>query len=439
MEKMILLSATVVLIQLSDAYLRWLAFSKELSHEKNIKLLKKFVCWSAISFEIYFGVLASNGIGAAEYKAFLMLGWIPYLAIFIHETGGGFLRHIFIFNMSALWSFLQHNWSSFIVISFFLDGRTDAEIILTHAVIYVALFIVMLPIEKYFFTRMLLPQAFFDIRPQSFYIAFLPPVILMAHLIRLADNVLVHSWEERLSRMYLPFVFLFFYKYVLEAARRFYRQRRIEKLERRLGEKLAELKEYHNFMQELQKSVSVMRHDLRHSYRLIYTLLESGDVAKAREYLITQELSLESAVVRPFAESEIVSNALSIYLQRAEDAGIKVFQRIDIPDEFKTDENDFALLLANIFGNAIRDIGRQAEGSRKLSIIIRQEDDVFILEMTAHCDIDIHFDKDGLPQSFDSTSSLGMNSLKNFIKKYNAHVDFSQSDGQLKFSMYWSD
>lgn len=439
MEKIILLSATVVLIQLSDAYLRWLAFSKELSHEKTERLWKKMSIWSGISFIIYFGVLAENGIGPAEYKGMLMLGWIPYLAIFIHETGGGFLRHIFIFNMSVLWSFLQHNWGSFIVISFFLDGRTDAEIILTHAVIYVLLFIVMLPIEKYFFTRMLLPQAFFDIRPQGFYIAFLPLVILMAHLIRLADNVLVHSWEERLSRMYLPFVFLFFYKYVLEAARRFYRQQRIEKLERRLGDKLAELKEYHNFMQELQKSVSVMRHDLRHSYRLIYTLLEGGDVAKAREYLVTQELSLESAVVLPFAESEIVSNALSIYLQRAEDTGIKVFQRIDIPDEFKTDENDFALLLANLLENAIRDIGRLKESSRKLSIIIRQEDGVFILEMTAHCDTDIHFDKDGLPKDFDSTSSLGMNSLKNFIKKYNAHVDFSQAEGQLKFSMYWSD
>lgn len=428
----------VVLIQLSDAFLRWLAFSKELSREKDIKLWKKFVAWGVVSFGIYFSVLAGNGIGAAEYKAFLMLGWIPYLAIFIYDAGGGFLRHIFIFNMSALWSFLQHNWSSFIVISFFIN-QSDDEIILRHAAFYVLLFIIMLPIEKYFFTRMLLPQAFFDIRPQGFYIAFLPLVILMAHIIRLADGVLIHSWEERLSRMYLPFVFLFFYKYVLEAVRRFYRQRRMEKLELRLVEKLAELKEYNHFMQELQKSVSIMRHDLRHSYRLIYTLLESGDVTKAREYLITQELSLESAVVRPFTKYSLLSNAISIYLQRAEDAGIKVFQRINIPDEFKTDENDFALLLSNLFENAIRDIERQAEGSRKLSIIIRQEDGVFILEMTTNCNVILHFDEKGFPKGVDTVSSIGMNSIKNFVKKYNAHVDFSQSDGQLKFSMYWID
>lgn len=182
-----------------------------------------------------------------------------------------------------------------------------------------------------------------------------------------------------------------------------------------------------------------MRHDLRHSYRLIYTLLESGDVTKAREYLITQELSLESAVVRPFTKYSLLSNAISIYLQRAEDAGIKVFQRINIPDEFKTDENDFALLLSNLFENAIRDIERQAEGSRKLSIIIRQEDGVFILEMTTNCNVIVHFDEKGFPKGVDTVSSIGMNSIKNFVKKYNAHVDFSQSDGQLKFSMYWID
>lgn len=439
MEQTILISALVVLIQLSDASLRHLTFLSEITGKDSIRLWLYLSGWSVVSFGIYFAIFENHGINAANYKAVLMLGWIPYLAIFIYIVGGEIFRHIFVFNMSALWSFMEHSLSALIVINFFIDGKSDAEIITIHAAIYVVDFIVMFPLEKYLFTRLLPPKEFFTTRLQGIYMAFLPSVLLMAHIIRLADNVLVHSTEERLSRIYLPIVFIFLYRYVLRATKFFYRNQNLEKINQRLQGKLFALKEYNKFMAERQEKVSVMRHDLRHSYRLIYTLLNEGNVEKAREYIATQKIFLESSTVRPFCKSALINTVLSIFLSRAEQDGIEIFRRIDIPEKFNTNENDMALLLTNLFENAISSSIHQVKDDKKISVIILHVDGQFVLEISNIRKEKIIFDADGYPSDFDKEFGAGIGVLKHFMEKYDAYADFSQLNEQVRFLMYWSD
>lgn len=424
MEQIILISLLAVSLQLSDAALRWFSFYAEMTRKESVLLWINLLSWSAASFVIYVFIFKQNGIGAVEYKGILMLGWIPYLAVSIYRIGGEFFRHVFIFGMSALWSFLQHNWSSWIVAAFFVEGNTDAEIIITHAEIYLLLFVVLLPLEKYLFTRLLPPKEFFLARRQSIYLSFLPPIIILAHIIRLADNVLVHSWEERFSRIYLPFVFLFFYRYILSSTKFFYRQKILERLNRRLNGKLFTLKEYNKFMQKSQQKISVMRHDLRHSYRLIYTLLEEGNIDKTRAYIVTQKLLLESTTIRPFCQSSLINTVLSICFTRAEESGTEIFQKINIPAAFNTNENDLALLLTSLLEFSVHTSKLQPPGSRKISIVIINENEQFILEIVTRCNEKPPFDYDA---------------LKTFIQKYDAYVDFSQLDDGIKLLMYWHD
>ena len=56
-----------------------------------------------------------------------------------------------------------------------------------------------------------------------------------------------------------------------------------------MEEKLEILKEYNEVSEENQRKISVMRHDLRHSYNLIYAMLENGDVEAAREHIRKQK------------------------------------------------------------------------------------------------------------------------------------------------------
>ena len=314
-----------------------------------------------------------------------------------------------------------------------MQGNSDTEIILIQIEIVVGIFLFLLPIERNFFKKIWLPKDFFDLRPQSIYVSILPLIILLAHFIRLADDVLVHSWTERFSRIYLPFIFLFFYRYILETSRMFYKTKRFQNLQLKMKDRLLELRNYNKFLTETQDDIRTMRHDLRHAYKLIYALLTDGEIKKAQEFIITQKLILEAATVRPFCKSVLINSALENFFKRAENAGISVMQKIKIPDEFSTNEDDFALLIANLIKIQISLSETVEKISKKFSIIISYEDEKFILEVKNNFSSQIEFDSDGLPINFESYS------IKNFIKKYEATTNFEKIDDGTKFSIYWQD
>ena len=277
--------------QLIDTYIRWLAFSDKAQSIKRQLWTILFV-WSLASFFLYDFIFNSIGIGATTYKAIVMLGWLPYFLICMIYIPLGFAQHIFVLGMGTICSLVQHTISAIIILTNF-SLASDEEIILYEITGYLFLFLIFFPLFGRYFVKLLPSQKFFDSRPQGIYMAIFPFVIVLGSLIRIADDVLIHSWIERLSRMYLPIVFFFLYRYILAATKNFYELERTEQNKHDLEEQVKELKEYNKQIIENQKKISVMRHDLRHNYNLIYAMLESGNVEKAREHISKQENILE--------------------------------------------------------------------------------------------------------------------------------------------------
>lgn len=430
------LTTLIASAQLVDAYIRQLAFSENISSDVKRRLLLSSAAWCLVSLFMYEKFFAEFGINAATYKAVLMLGWLPYFLIAVKFIPFSLPQHIFVLGMGAISSLIQHTIDATIILLNF-PNMTTYQTIVADAASYLILFIIFLPILGRLFLKILPSQEFFNLRPLGIYIAILPLVIISAHLIRLADDVLVHSWAERLSRFYLPLVLFFFYRYILSAAKNFYDLQRLESNKQRLNEQLVALKEYNDRIQENQKLVAVMRHDLRHSYNLIYAMLESGNVAKAREHILTQELLLESTIEQTFCQSPTINSALSIYLRRAEKAGIKVFHKINLPPKLETDERNFALLLTNLLSNAIKASVTQKTSAREISLILQHTNEQCVLELSFRFDIQLPLDEDGLP--LNSEENRGKDSLRQFIEIYNAFVDFSQHGDRVNLLMYWND
>ena len=277
----------IALGQLIDTYIRWLAFSKSESSQLKPKIFTYSALWSVASIFLYKFFFDTFGITATTYKAILMLGWLPYFLICMKQIPG-LLQHIFVLGMGVICSLVQHTIVAIIILKFLIyDNAT--ELILTEAAGYLLLFTIFLPICGQYFINLLPSREFFAMRPIGIYIAILPLIISSAHLIQIADDILVHSDWERLSRIYLPVVFFFFYRYILNAAKNFYDLQRLERNKQRLEDRLMILKEYNALTMENQKKISVIRHDLRHSYNLIYALLDSGNIEAAREHIRKQE------------------------------------------------------------------------------------------------------------------------------------------------------
>lgn len=277
----------IALGQLVDTYIRWLAFSKLELPQLKLKIFAYSAIWSVASIFLYKILFESFGINAATYKAILMLGWLPYFLICLKQVNG-LLQHIFVLGMGVICSLIQHTIVAIIILKL-LGDKSAEEIILAEAAGYLLLFVIFLPICGRYFINLLPSREFFDLKPIGIYIAILPLIISSSHIIRIADGVLVHSDLERLSRIYLPLVFFFFYRYILNAAKNFYDLQKLERNKQRLEDRLMVLKEYNALAEENQKKISVIRHDLRHNYNLIYTLLESGDIEAAREHIRKQK------------------------------------------------------------------------------------------------------------------------------------------------------
>lgn len=116
---------------------------------------------SALRF-FYASTFERFGISSAIYKFFLMTGWIPWLVVFMLTVRRNFLTHIFIFTMSFVWVTSQHNWSAIIVIFFDDFIKSETQIILSHAALYPLLFLIFLPLERHFFSKLLPPKDFFN-------------------------------------------------------------------------------------------------------------------------------------------------------------------------------------------------------------------------------------------------------------------------------------
>lgn len=284
----------IVLFQLIDTYTRYLAFRVTKDSVKRKIWLSYFVC-GAVSLTLYQIFFSNCGINAATYKFVIMAGWLPYFLITVKFLSFRLLQHVFVLGMAAICSMVQHTISAMIVLLNF-DGLSDEKVIFYVAAGYLLLFLPTLPIYRKYFVNLLPSREIFDLRPQGIYIAVLPLIILSSHLIRLADDVLIHSWAERLSRIYLTVAFFFFYYYILTAAKKFYALQKATRNKRRLEEQLSMLKEYNQQIEENQRLVSVMRHDLRHNYNLIHSMLKNELIDEAREHISKQEKNLESKI-----------------------------------------------------------------------------------------------------------------------------------------------
>ena len=413
-----LIAALIIFIQIGDSYLRWLAFSHEFDSQKNWEILRKTFIWSGISLFFYSLIFYKNGIQPLTYKLILMFGEFPQIIIFYLIVRGDIFRHIFICNLVALWVFMIHSASALITTNFFKIGFPEEEIIFIYLEICLTIFLIILPLSDKLFNKIVPPQEFFKIFPHTKFLVMLPAIIMSAHFIRLSDDNLIHSLEERISRLYLPFVFIFFYKYMMIMTKKFYVQKNFEIYEENAKEKIKELSRYNKFLMKMQKTTAIMRHDMRHAYRLIYALIKSGEIKKAEEFIKRQKNLLESVKVRQFSESELINNILTIYLDKSEEVGIKINLKIDLKKLEKTSEKDLGILIVEIMERAIKN----EEGmDKKINLMIKEKEGKIKLEIDS------------------GKNFIGEKFLKNFLEKYSAEVSEIKLRKKIKFTMSWSD
>ena len=436
MSETIFLSVAMMCVQIGSVYLLYLPFSREVTAEQIAELRRKYFPLSAAVFamNLYF---FADGANFLAFKVTLLAGWLPYFFLLMSVIRNKAAQHVFVLGMEGLWAFMLHALAGAVVT--FIYGAMTEEFLPLQLTIYLLLFAALIKIERRFFTNLLPTHRFFEDAQLKWVISLLPLAIFIGLMIPIIEYTFLPTWKEKFSRSFFPIFFFLMYRSMSLATHQVAEKQLQEQRARILNRQMESLSEHNALMQKSRQEVSALREDLSKNYRVIDDLLSAGKISAAMDYIRRQANLLDATRVQIFSHAPLINAALSIYLKRAKEFGIKISHKIDLPDKFSMDESDLAVLLSNLLENAITASKKQKPSARELSIIIRHIGGQYVLEISNRYDFPIKIGANGLPYTTEIGHGLGMISLEAFAKKYDAYFDFEHTGGLVRLSIYWND
>jgi hypothetical protein len=192
-------------------------------------------------------------------------------------------------------------------------------------------------------------------------------------------------------------------------------------------------------IEEQKKSVNEARrdrHDLRHHYDTLLSMLENRKTQEAITYLNAQTQRTESAVLSGICENLAANAILSRWAARAQENGIKTDIDAGIPANLPMDEVSLVGILANAFENAVEGCLRvQEDADRYIKAKIAYS--VFngagklhiVFENT--CEDNIVFEN-GFPKSQKPGGGTGSKSIAYTAERYHGMVEFTSENGVFR-------
>ncbi|SBW00388.1 conserved membrane hypothetical protein [uncultured Eubacteriales bacterium] len=179
------------------------------------------------------------------------------------------------------------------------------------------------------------------------------------------------------------------------------------------------------------------RHDLRHHYDTLLSMLEGGKTQEAVSYLNAQTRRAESAALAGVCEHPAANAILSRWAARARESGIKTEIDARIPESLPMDEVALVGILANAFENAVESCLRTPEGSERFITVNIAFSTPYNGAKKLHlvfensCADNIVFDGD-FPKSQKPGGGTGTKSITYSAERYNGMVEFTVQDSVFR-------
>ncbi len=215
----------------------------------------------------------------------------------------------------------------------------------------------------------------------------------------------------------------------------------VEKYESRERESILSLqnKMWEEQIEEQKHAVNAARrdrHDLRHHYDTLLSMLEGGKAQEAVSYLNTQTRRTESAALAGVCEHPAANAILSRWVTRARENGIKAEIDAGIPANLPMDEVALVGILANSFENAVEGCLRCPQGferyiKAKIAYSVYNGAGKLHLVVENSCADDIVFE-DGFPKSQKPGGGTGTKSIAYTAERYHGMVEFTAENGVFR-------
>lgn len=184
------------------------------------------------------------------------------------------------------------------------------------------------------------------------------------------------------------------------------------------------LENQYYLVEQSEKNLRILRHDMRHYSGLIDSLLDQGEYHEIKK--VTEHINAvtDGNKVTRYCSNLIANTMLSSMMEKASSLEIEVQRDIIISKEIPVDSYEFAMVVANLFDNAINSVKDFAEKRKIIDIKIRCEQDHLLIHIKNAYENEIVFDSEtGLPKSQKGKNhGFGMQSVQAFSDKIGGNM-----------------
>ena len=198
------------------------------------------------------------------------------------------------------------------------------------------------------------------------------------------------------------------------------------------------LENQYYLVEQSEKNLRILRHDIRHYSGLIDSLLEQGEYHEIKKVIEHINTTTDENKVTRYCSNLIANTMLSSMMEKANTLGIEVQRDIIISKEIPVDSYEFAMVVANILDNAFNCVKDFMEKRKLVDIKIRCEQDHILIHIQNEYETDIVFDSEtGLPRSHKGKNhGFGMQGVQAFSDKIGGNLGCYCEQGMFHVMLF---
>ncbi len=181
-------------------------------------------------------------------------------------------------------------------------------------------------------------------------------------------------------------------------------------------------------IEENEKAISRVRHDMKNHIIMIRQMLKSGSYDKLEKYIDKIEegalINVDSQDTGNFEFDAMLASKIGYIRSK----GIQVEKQVLIPEGLQIEGFDIAIIIGNLLDNAMRAVQNLAEESRWIKFVAVYNRNVLSIIVSNPYEGSIRFDQNHMPETTKSAREvhgIGLKSVKSAVEKYNGSLELS--------------
>lgn len=420
-------SALISIIELTGVFLRYIPFHTILSTRQKKRLMLSYTAFFIIQFAVMLLVFSRIPLTPRSYKMINLFGGACYVAINCILIPDQFFKHIFISSIQATYFLFLHSFAAIFTYRYFSSMPINIQFQI-QSFGFLALFLIF----SYPLYKILKNSFLLRIGEEKHYywkwIWLIPCFTLFGNMLTTMNGEWISTWQQFFARVLMAATVFASWKCINIDFEEMDEKIRVKNENELLNMQIKAIADSAYLIGKKEEKMKILRHDMRHHAQMLFSFISENENDKALELLKRLNAELVPIAITKFCQNQIIDSAISIYAHKAISSQIKLEYEISLPKDLPFNENDIAILFANVLDNAVNASLSQREENRRIKIKSRYEQNQLVIFVENYYEGKVIFDTNGVPVSQKDGHGFGTKSILSIVKKYNGTSVFTHEN-----------